>query len=351
MKKAIVLMLVLCLLLGVSSAALAAGAPKVTKQPVSQTTNSKGTVTFTFSAKNYSANDSGWRFVNPATGEEYTGPQMRELLAANKGTLSVSNGKQKLTLTKVPESMHGWEVYFVLVNNGYTVYTDRVQLWCYGLAQTEATPTSLGETPAANQPAAEQTAEPAEQQFQAPETVSSAPEQEISAGPKTVTVTVADKLTLIPLDSRGNEMTDQAASVLTFEDSGSVAVHSETPVLYWTVNGMKIEPSESISGFVLKNITADLAISAKYKQTESVPVEVDPNRPCQITCSGCVFTWHGGGLSSVSSGSVPYGASVIVVSSGADVSGGYTINGEAGLHAGRASFMLTVTEDTSISLP
>ncbi len=347
MKKAIVLMLVLCLLLGVSSAALAAGAPKVTKQPVSQTTNSKGTVTFTFSAKNYSANDSGWRFVNTATGEEYTGPQMRELLAANKGTLSVSNGKQKLTLTKVPESMHGWDVYFVLVNNGYTVYTDRVKLWCYGLAQTGATPTSLDETSSAEQSAAE----PVKQQSETPEAAVSAPEQEIPAGPKTVTVTVADKLTLIPLDSRGNEMTDQAASVLTFEDSGSVAVHSETPVLYWIVNGMKIEPAESVSGFVLKGVTADLAISAKYKQAESVQVEIDPDHPCQITCSGCVFTWHGGGLSSVSSGSVPYGASVIVVSSGTDVSGGYTINGEAGLHAGRASFMLTVTEDTSISLP
>ena len=39
------------------------------------------------------------------------------------------------------------------------------------------------------------------------------------------------------------------------------------------------------------------------------------------------------------------------VSGGADVSGGYTVNGEAGLHAGYATFRLTVEEDTVISVP
>ena len=363
MKKILAMILVLCLLLGISSAALAAGAPKITKQPTSQTTNKKGTVTFSFSAKNYNTNDSGWRFVNPATGEEYTGPQMRELLAENKGTLSVSNGKQKLTLTKVPESMHGWDVYFVLVNNGYTVYTDRVKLWCYGLAQTDATPTTI-ETPQqpatpdapAAQPAtpdapAEQPAEPAPAEPAAtiPE---AAAEPEEPAGPRIITVSAADKLTLIPLDSRGIEIADQAAPVLTFEASGSLAVRSESPVRYWIINGMKIEPSESVNGFVLKNVTSDLAISAKFEKSSSAAVEIDPSHPCQVTCSGCVFTYHGGNLNSVSSGSVPLGASIIVaVSGGADVSGGYTVNGEAGLHAGYATFRLTVEEDTVISVP
>ena len=367
MKKIVSLLIVLCLLLGISSVALAAGAPKITKQPTTQTTNKKGTVTFTFSAKNYNTNDSGWRFVNPATGEEYTGPQMRELLAEYKGTLSVSNGKQKLTLTKVPESMNGWEVYVVLTNNGYTVNSDRVRLWCYGMAQTTtpATPTetetvpeqpAIPSEPASEQPATpsepapEQSAtpgEPAPEQAAAPE-----PEPEILAGPKMVTVSAAEKLTLVPLDSHGNEQSDKAASSLTFEDSGSVAVHSEAAVRYWIVNGIRIEPVESVTGFILKNVTTDLSISAKFEKSSSAAVEVDPSHPCQVSCTGCVFTYHAGGLSSVASGSVPYGASIIVAAStGSDVSGGYTIDGEAGAHAGKSNFMLVVTEDTVISLP
>ena len=345
MKKIVALLMVLCLLLGISSAALAAGAPKITKQPTTQTTNKKGTVTFTFAAKNYNTNDSGWRFVNPATGEEYTGPQMRELLAEYKGTLSVSNGKQKLTLTKVPESMNGWEVYVVLTNNGYTVNSDRVRLWCYGMAQTDtpATPTEPETVP-------EQPATPSEP---APgQTSVSEPEPEIPAGPKMITVSAAEKLTLVPLDSRGDEQSDKAASSLTFEDSGNVAVHSDAPVRYWIVNGIRIEPVESVTGFILKNVTTDLSISAKFEKSAAAAVEVDPSRPCQVSCTGCVFTYHAGGLSSVAFGSVPYGASIIVAASaGSDVSGGYTIDGEAGAHAGKSNFMLVVTEDTVISLP
>ena len=371
MKKIFALILVFCLVLGISSAALAAGAPKIIKQPTSQTTNKKGSVTFTFSARNYDANESGWRFVNPATGEEYTGPQMRDLLKEYKGTLTVSEGKKKLVLTKVPESMHGWDVYFVLVNNGYTIYTDRVKLWCYGLPQTEATPSDIGaevaSVPAeqpAEQPVEQPVEQPAEQPVEQPaDSVVEIPadplveepvpdEPEVPAEPQIVTVSASDKLTLIPLDARGNEITDQAASILTFEDSGSLAVHSESPVRYWIINGMRIEPSETVNSFVLKNVTADLAVSAKFEKSSSAPTEVDPNQPCQVTCSGCVFTYHGGNLNSVSSGSVPLGASIIVtVAAGADVSGGYTVNGESGLHAGYANFRLTIEGDTVISVP
>ncbi len=50
MKKIVTLLLVFCLVLGVASSALAAGGPKITKQPESATTDAKGKVTFTIKA-------------------------------------------------------------------------------------------------------------------------------------------------------------------------------------------------------------------------------------------------------------------------------------------------------------
>ena len=353
MRKIIAVILVLCLVLGLSSAALAAGAPKITKQPTSQTTDKNGKVTFSFRAKNYSAKDSGWRFVNPATGEEFTGPQVRDMLEEVKGSLSVSNGKQSMTLKKVPESMHGWEVYFVLVNNGYTIYTDRVKLWCYGLQQTvgSATPTDSAPAPAA-QPATPSDSAGAET---APAAVS-----EPSSRP--VTVAVGEKLILRPLDSQGEALAPQSASSFTFEGAGNFAVISESPVSYWVVNGIRIEPAEGVTSFILKNVTADLQISASFEeasaapaaveQAPAAPAAVEPGQPCQVTCNGCVFTYHAGGLSSVASGTVPSGDSVIVAAApGSDTSAGYTVNGEAGKYAGKSNFMLVITGDTVITLP
>ena len=66
---------------------------------------------------------------------------------------------------------------------------------------------------------------------------------------------------LCPVDARGNLLEEQAASTLTFENAGSVAVRSDVPVRYWLINGIRIEPVESVTGFVLKNIMTDLSIS------------------------------------------------------------------------------------------
>ena len=348
MRKFIAVILVLCLVLGLSSAALAAGAPKITKQPTSQTTDKNGKVTFSFRAKNYNSKDSGWRFVNPATGEEFTGPQVRDMLEEVKGSLSVSNGKQTMTLKKVPESMHGWDVYFVLVNNGYTISTDRVKLWCYGLQQTEGAATPTDSEPAS----AAQPATPSEPAAVPDAGAEAAPAAEAEPAPRPVTVAVGEKLTLMPLDSRGEALADQAAASFTFEGAGSFAVRAESPVRYWVVNGIRIEPVEGVTSFTLKNVTSDLQISARFEQAAAAPAAVDPDHPCQVTCTGAVFTYHAGGLSSVASGSVPSGASVIVAAApGSDTSAGYTVNGQAGQNAGKSNFMLVITGDTVISLP
>ena len=330
MKKVFAVLLALCLVLGIFSAALAtsAGAPKFQKQPTSQTTNRQKNVTFTFRATNFTPDESSWHFINPSTGEEYTGPQLREAMASYKGfKLTVSNGKQNLNLTAVPEIMHGWEVFVRLGNNGYEIDSDHVRLWCYGVDENS------GNTPAAGTDAARPGST-----------------EELS-GSGTVTVT-ANKVTLYPLDSDGNPLEDQAASSLTFVGSGNVAVRSEKPVQYWTVNGIRIEPAGEVNSFVLKNISTDLTISAKFAKGSSSAEGIDPDNLCMVTCTGCIFTYHAGGLRSVSSGEVPAGATITVFCESTEASArGYRINGGSPEHAGSASFRLKIEDDTEISCP
>ena len=346
MKKIFAVLLALSLLLGAFSVASAAGAgaPKIQKQPTSQTTDKKGKVTFSFRATNFSPEESSWHFIDPATGREYTGPELREAMAEVKGfKLTVSNGKQVLTLTGVPESMHGWEVFVRLVNKGYEIDTDHVRLWYYGLDQTDEPSAPAGsETGPSGNGTENETGNGNSGAGDAPEEL---------AGAGTITVT-ASKATLYPLDSDGNPLEDQGASSLTFVGSGSVAVRSDREVQYWTVNGIRIEPMSDVTGFVLKNITSDLSISAKYAKSASSADEIDPDNPCMVTCTGCIFTYHAGGLRSVSSGEVPCGATITVFCESTDAAAkGYRINGGEPEHAGSASFRLKIEDDTVITCP
>ena len=381
MKKVVSLLLVLCLVLGIASMALAAGAPRINKHPESKTTNKNRQVTFSIDAENFSQKESGWRFVNPATGEEFTVIQLRDdVFKSEKFDYKASDKKKKITLINVPDAMHGWEVYMHLAGNGYELDSERVRLWCYGLEEGQLTapaadvaPDEPAEPPVeepaespAEEPAEEPAETPAEPQAEEPaeepaETPAETPVEETPAEtpaedpealpynpdePRIITVS-AENLTLCPVDARGNLLEDQAAATLTFENSGSVAVRSDAPVKYWLINGIRIEPVESVTGFVLKNIMTDLSISAKLDQAGS-SADVDHDTPCQVTCTGCSFTYRKGGLSSVTSGTVPLGATIIVFTDNADA--GYSINGGAPEHAGSTSFRLEITGDTTITV-
>ena len=368
MKKTVSVLLILCLMLSISWTAFAVGAPKITQQPVSVTTDKKGNVTLTFRGVDFVPNESSWHFIEPETGKEWTGPQLRDEMKARKVknfSLTASDGKQKLVLSGVPEFMHGWEAYVVLCGGGFKIESDHIRIWYYGLEKTEsddalqkssgvATSLSTGapasDTAApADNTAASDTAAAADGTAEIP---AEADEPEVPAGPKIITVT-ADKVTLYPVDSHGEAIEDQAATSLTFEDSGSVAVRSDTPVKYWMINGIRVEPAEDLSSFVLKNITTDLVISAKLNSPSAASTEeVDPDTPCEVTCTGCLFTYHKGGLASVASGSVPAGATIIVFASDPKAAEkGFSINGEAPDHLGTTSFRLKITEDTTISVP
>ena len=353
MKKSLVFLLVLCLILTVSSAALAGGAPKITKQPVSQTTDKKGSVTFTFKGSNYSVEESGWRFINPATGEEWSAVQLRdEVMAGEKGfKLKAADKKRTLTLSGVPESMHGWEVYVRLVNNGYEINSDHVHLWCYGLEAPAED--SAPSAQAAASPSGTESSDPAPSgESTSPSgTVGEIPADGTPAGPKMITVT-ATKADLFPVDSKGTILEDQKASTLSFEGSANVAVRSEEPVKYWTINGIRVEPIGETTGFVFRNVTSDMKISAKLDNGTAAADEVDFDSPCQVVCEGCVFTSHDAGLFSVSSGSVPSGATIFILSNGGEgAAKGYRINGGDIEHKGDTSFRLKITEDVTISVP
>ncbi len=417
MKRLVVLLLAFCLVFGIATSALAAGAPQIKKHPVSQTTDKKGSVTFSLQASKYT--DISWHFVNPETGDDYTGKQLRdELLKDVKGfQISVAQGRTVVTLKKVPDFMHGWDVYAVLSNNrGYSVNTERAKLWIYGKDPNDVPTATPAPTKKASKSKATATPAPTKKASKSkatatpkPESTAKAKKAKATATPKptskakskatatpeaapaptpepsviaedivpvepavpaepdngdgdeayepeeqkTITVT-ADQLTLIPVDSRGNLLEDQAASVLTFQNSGNVAVRSDAPVKYWTVNGIRIEPvGGNVNSFLLKNIKTDLSISARLDTSSAVPAaNVDAGNLCEVTCSGCVFTYYDGGLVSVSSGSVPAGAAVIVIANkGTDTSAGYTVNGEAATHIGTPSFRLVIQGATNITLP
>ena len=261
-------------------------------------------------------------------------------------TLTASEGKQKLYLTNVPKFMHRWEVYVVLVNNGARVESNHIHIYWHGLNPNEkyvapvkdTGKSSSGKTASGKNTSGKNTGTTAEAEVD-------------PDAPKIITIT-ADKVTLCPVDTRGNALEDQAATTLTFEDFGSVAVRSDTPVKYWIVNGIRIEPTESLTSFVLKNITSDLSISAKFAKTASASETVDMSTLYEVTCSGCTFTYHKGGLKSVSSGEVPSGATIIVFTNDTkSASRGFSINGSAPENLGSTSFHLKIEEDTIITVP
>ena len=358
MKKSVSFLLILCLVLGITCSALAVGAPKITQQPVSVTTDKKGNVTLTFRVLDFAPNDSSWHFIEPETGKEWTGPQLRDEMKARKVknfSLTAYDGKQKLVLSGVPKFMHGWEAYVIVSGGGFTIESDHIRIWYYGLDKNESGEPLQKSTGVATSTAtaASDTAAAADNGAKAADGTSGsgAAAAEIPAGPKIITVT-ADKVTLYPVDSHGDAVEEQAATSLTFEDSGSLVVRSDVPVKYWMINGIRIEPAEDLTSFVLKNITMDLKISAKLSTSSASTDEIDPDSPCEVTCTGCCFTYHKGGLASVTSGTVPAGATIIVFSSDAKAAEkGFSINGDAPEYQGSTTFRLKITEDTTISVP
>ena len=345
MKKIISLVLALCLIFALASEAFAAGKPTITKQPETSTTSKKGAVSFSISVKG-TVDSYTWYFINPETGEKVSG---KKLSSVFKDIKVNSPNSKKISLTHVPDAMHGWSVYCHVNGNGYKVDSDTVMLLVYGLEPPAGAPADTA--PAENTAPAPETADtangqPADDNSRTPDDGSdeAMPELEL----KTITVSASSKV-LLKLDSVGNVVEGDPVSKLTFDNTGSFLVRSENPIKSWTVNGIRFEPASPVNEFKVMNITEDVALDFKIVRQTAASAEVDASHMCKVSCTGCTFTYHSGGLRSVTEGEVPAGAPIkVIADSSALAANGYSINGGEKEYAGKASFQLTVTEDTTI---
>ena len=129
MKKLLGIILTLCLVLTLAADAFAASKPEITKQPETATTSKKGAVSFSVSVKG-TVSSYTWYFVNPETGDKVSG---KKLSSNVKGVKVTNPNSKKISLSHVPESMHGWSVYCHINGNGYKVDSDMVTLYVYGM--------------------------------------------------------------------------------------------------------------------------------------------------------------------------------------------------------------------------
>ena len=330
MKKILGLILALCLVLMLSSNAFAAKF-SITKQPETATTNKSGTVSFSIKV-NGSVNSITWHFIDPATGNDYTG---KKLTTAFKG-LKVSNpNSKKITLKKVPEAMHGWVVYCHLNGNGYKLDSEMVMLLVYGMEPPKEMPAIM--TASASDDSSGTGSN------QGSESASSDEKQ-------TVTVSCNAKA-LKKMDKSGNIEEGDAVKTLEFESgtSGYVFVTSEDPIKSYSVNGVQVEPMEPVNEFKLMNVTDNVTLRLKINRVTASSVQVDTSHMCRVTCKGCTFSYLRGGIRGETEAEVPAGAPISIVADSAEMSApGYSINGAASINQGMASFRYIVTDDVEI---
>ena len=347
MKRFLGLILALILVFAFTADALAAR-PSITKQPETSTTNKKGEVSFSVKYSGSGKVAITWYFVNPETGKEVSG---RNLSKEVKGVKVSNPNSKKITLKKVPESMHGWMVYCHLNSNGYTVDSDKVMLLCYGLEAPESEAEKAaasaddkgGEDKPEEKPAEEKPAEQAAAE-QSPEQG----EGEEEEANRTITVTSTAK-NLRKLDETGKLVDGDPVSTLEFTNLGSFIVSSDEPIKSWTINGIRYEPAEPVTEFKVLNANSDLTIDLKVAKATAASAQVDESHMCKVTCQGCTFTYVSAGIRNASEGEVPAGAPIrVTADTKENAEAGYSVNGAEVQNAGLSSFQLTVTDDVTI---
>ena len=352
MKKILALVLTLCLVLGLVVEAFAASnKPEFTQQPKSATTSKKGTVSFSVKIKG-KVKTITWYFINPETGEKITGKKLKNTFKK----ISVSNpNSKKITLKKVPDEMHGWTVYCHIAGNGYNLDSDPVVLNVYGkdpvtepvkITSEASTSTSTEDSSAASSGTSSDSAGTS---AGAKTTAAAAveDEEEIEAQDREITVTASDPV-LYVIDAMGKATSEIPQTTLTFINTGNFAVRSDEPIKNWTINGFRVEPLEPVNGFNVFNVTTNTAVKLSVVRQTAATAQVDESQSCTVSCIGCAFTYFPKGLISVTDGSVPAGAVITVFSTETDK--GYSVNGAEPINQGKASFSLTVRQDTTISM-
>jgi hypothetical protein len=340
MKRIVGFILVFCLVFSLFAEAMAEPKWEIVEQPKCTTTKKSTTISIKVKGKGVKYQ---WVFVNPEDPEDkVTGKNLSKDKRFN-GIKVKDYTKSKIVLSKVPEALHGWNVYCHLYANAYKLDSEPTVIQVYGMdpaPEPEKSAADEGEDEGGED--AKETKKTDEDEGEDED------EEEAPAESKEFTVTANGKY-LFKIDSMGKAESDEGVSSLTFTDSGNVAVISEEPFKSWTVNGVRYEPDDELTGFKLFNLSGDTSVSVKMAVKTAASAKVDESTTYTVTCTGCSFTYMPKGLKSAKEGEVPSGAVIYVF---ADTSGGaangYSVNGGAAENAGASSMQLTITGDTEI---
>lgn len=349
MKRLVSFLMVVCLLLSCVSVALAAK-PSITKQPETQTVKAGGKLTFKVKAKNAAGQSITWYFTNPETGESTTGKKLSSVVPGVK----VKNANSlNITLSKIPEEMHGWTLYCHIGAKSSGVNSDAAMILIAG-KEVPAMPVKV-------QASSSSDSEGGETGTAASVETAAAPVVE-PAGPIVIT---GSKIDLYELDRKG-KVVGTAKSELTFENGDAnfyvkLPEGTEGSIQYITVDSLRITPEgENVTGMSVRGWKSSATVKVKIsKPSDGTEEEIQPRAAKEeepvdeadlvsITCTNCRFTgWHN---SFAESGRVPVGSTITVIASGGMISKGYSINGAKAEYKNQASFQLVVEGDTEITM-
>ncbi len=380
MKRILSFILVMSLLVGVCAVAFAATRPSISGQPESQSVEEGGKLVFTVKARGYTGLT--WYFINPATGEQYSGRTLDKQIA---GVRVTGANNSKITIRNIPLSLNGWSVYAHLVGNGYKLDSDTV-LITVTAPTPKPTQAPTPEPTAAPTQAPTEVPAPAVTEAPAPaETEAPAPEftEEPASASFSVSVKKADGLVIYKV--KKNAPNGKARRTLTFEKKATVWVQAEEGLIEsLTIGDIEFIPSQPMESIILKGFTGDTVIrgtvqgasaasdateeAAEEQAAESTPEPTpepteeptvepvyteEPAAPedltgmVKISCENCRFS--GGTYSFATSGYVKAGSAITVVSgSNGNPDTGYSINGGEPEYLSKSSFRITVDTDTTI---
>ena len=359
MKRVLSFLVVLCLALSVFTVASAASIT-ILQQPETQTVKAGGNLTFVVKAKgNYDSVT--WYFTNPLTGQVTTGRKLEDVVSG----VSVKNPNSlKLTLRKIPESMHGWTLRCHIGPKNGGVSTDTVMILIAGLEPPVFTPAPTS-TPIPNTATAMTSAGTSQGGAQA--TVVQMKEPIVIKG--------SNKFELYALDGKGN-VTGDAQTELKFTDGDAnffvlLPEGAEGPIQYIKIGGLRLTPTGDVTGMSVRGwkesasvtvkirkpvvegqengVSATMAALQAEQEKEKEAIEsVDASSLVTVTCTNCRFSgWNN---RFAQSGQVPVGTTITVVSDGGWIHKGYSINGAKAVSRDQASIQLVIEEDTTISM-
>lgn len=376
MKRLISVLLVLCLLLGISGIAFAAKIT-ITEQPETQTVKKGGNLTISLKAKNASGSAITWHFQNPDTGEDITGKNLSKHVPGIK--VSKPNSLS-ITLRKVPESMHGWTVYCHIGPKGSGVDSDTVMILIEG-KEPPATPAATvkagnssssasassksGTSASSSSSASKVSASPVEEEKAQATPTPAVPTA--TPRPEKIVISGSTRVELYKVDSKGAPV-GKSQLELTFTE-GTADFYVKLPgntdgyIQYISLDGVRFTPDGEVRGMGIKGWPSSAAVKVKVlkpgaEATETsealiLPDETvapaDPSTLVTVTCENCRFTGYKS--SYAKSGQVPVGTTITVIASGGMVSKGYVINGaKKATHKNEATFQYVVEGDTTITM-